>query len=63
MQNRIVAKSPNGDKSGLRVKKAVAHAMRHSTTQQGGAAYDKERVERLWASAVNVAGKYAARFE
>ena len=45
------------------LKKAVAHAMRHSTAQQGGPAYDKERAERMWASAVNVAGKYAARFE
>ena len=45
------------------LKKAVAHAMRHSTAQQGGAAYDKERGERMWASAVAVAGAYAARFE
>ena len=45
------------------LKKAVAHAMRHSTAQQGGSAYDKERAERMWASAVNVAGAYAARFE
>ena len=37
--------------------------MRHSTAQQGGSAYDKERDERMWASAVNVAGAYAARFE
>ena len=44
------------------LKKAVAHAMRHSTAQQGGSAYDKERDERMWASAVNVAGAYAARF-
>ena len=44
------------------LKKAVAHAMRHSTAQQAGPAYDKERAERLWASAVNVAGAYAARF-
>ena len=50
----------NTDKT---LKKAVAHAMRHSTAQQGAPAYDKERAERLWASAVNVAGAYAARFE
>ena len=45
------------------LKKAVAHAMRHSTAQQGGSAYDKERAERMWTSALNVAGAYAARFE
>ena len=45
------------------LKKAVAHAMRHSTAQQGSAAYDKERAERTWASAVRVAGALAARFE
>ena len=28
------------------LKKAVAHAMRHSTAQQGSAAYDKGRAER-----------------
>ena len=44
------------------LKKAVAHAMRHSTAQQGGSAYDKERAERMWAAAVNVAGACAARF-
>ena len=44
------------------LKKAVAHAMRHSTAQQAAPAYDKERAERLWASAVTVAGSYAARF-
>lgn len=44
------------------LKKAVAFAMRHSTSQQAGPAYDKERSERLWASAVEVAGAYAARF-
>ena len=45
------------------LKKAVAHAMRHSPAQQGSAAYDKERAERTWAAAVRVAGAYAARFE
>ena len=44
------------------LKKAVAHAMRHSTAQQAAPAYDKERADRLWASAVTVAGAYAARF-
>ena len=44
------------------LKKAVAHAMRHSTAQQGSAAYDKERAERTWAAAVRVAGAFAARF-
>ena len=37
------------------LKKAVATpvtAMRHSTTLQGSATYDKERAERTWASAV-----------
>ena len=45
------------------VKKAVAHAMRHSTAQLASPAYDKERVERTWAAAVQVAGSYAARFK
>ena len=45
------------------VKKAVAHAMRHSTAQQASPAYDKERAERTWAAAVQVAGAFAARFE
>ena len=45
------------------LKKAVATAMRHSTTLQGSSAYDKERAERTWAAAVQVAGAYAARFE
>ena len=44
------------------LKKAVAHAMRHSPAQQGSAAYDKERAERTWAAAVQVAGAFAARF-
>ena len=45
------------------LKKAVAQAMRHSTTLQGSATYDKERAERSWAAAVQVAGEFAARFE
>jgi len=45
------------------LKKAVATAMRHPTALQGSATYDKERAERTWASAVQVAGAYAARFE
>ena len=45
------------------LKKAVAHAMRHSTAQQGSAAYDKGRAERTRAAAVQVAGAFAARFE
>ena len=44
------------------LKKAVAHAMRHSPAQQGSAAYDKEAAERAWTSAVRVAGAFAARF-
>ena len=44
------------------LKKAVAHAMRHSPAQQGSAAYDKEGAERTWAAAVRVAGTFAARF-
>ena len=44
------------------LKKAVAHAMRHSPAQQGSAAYDKEGAERTWAAAVRVAGAFAARF-
>ena len=39
-------------------KKAVAQAM-----QQASPAYDKERAERAWAAAVQVAGSYAARFK
>ena len=45
------------------VKKAVAHAMWHSTAQQASPAYDKERADRTWAAAVQVAGSYAARFD
>ena len=44
------------------LKKAVAHAMRHSPAQQGSAAYDKEGAERTWAAAVRVATAFAARF-
>ena len=44
------------------LKKAVATAMRHSTTLQGSSAYDKERADRAWTAAVQVAGPYAARF-
>ena len=45
------------------LKKAVATAMRHSTAMQASGAYDKERAERTWAAAVQVAGAFAARFE
>ena len=45
------------------LKKAVATAMRHSTSLQGSATYDKERSARSWAAAVQVAGAFAARFE
>ena len=45
------------------LKKAVAHAMRHAPAQQASSAYDKERAERTWAAAVQVAGAFAARFE
>ena len=45
------------------LKKAVATAMRHSTAMQASGAYDKDRAERTWASAVQVTGAYAARFE
>ena len=44
------------------VLKSAAFAMRHSTRQQSGRAYDKDRSERLSAAAVQVATKYAARF-
>ena len=49
------------------LKKAVAHAMRHSPAQQGSAAYDKEHRHRAnvgrGSAAVQVAGAFAARFE
>jgi hypothetical protein len=35
----------------------------NSPAQQGSAAYDKDRAERTWAAAVQVAGAFAARFE
>ena len=44
------------------LRKAVAHAMRHSEKQQASPAYDKEGVERMWAAAVEATGRYAARF-
>ena len=44
------------------LKKAVAFAMRHSTQQQALPAYNKEGADRMWATAVQVAGEYAARF-
>ena len=47
----------------LQRPRSRAYAMRHSPAQQGSAAYDKDRAERTWASAVQVAGAYAARFE
>ena len=42
------------------LKKAVAHG--HAPAQQGSAAYDKDRAERAWAAAVQVAGAFAAHF-
>ena len=39
------------------LKKAVAHAMRHSTALQASSAYDKERAERTWAAAVQAGGR------
>ena len=47
------------------LKKAVAHAMRHSPAQQRGLGGVRQgpRAERTWAAAVQVAGAYAARFE
>jgi len=38
------------------LKKAVAHAMRHSTAQQGSAAYEKGRAERTRAAEVQDGG-------
>ena len=43
--------------------KSAAFAMRHSSTQARGPAYDKERAERLSAAAVQVATDYAAGFK
>ena len=47
----------------LQRPRSRAYAMRHSTAMQTSGAYDKDRAERTWASAVQVAGAYAARFE
>ena len=44
------------------LKRAVAHAMRHSERQQQGPAYDKARAERNWAAAVRVVGEHARGF-
>ena len=44
------------------VLKSAAFAMRHSTRQAAGPAYDKERAERLSAAAVAQAAKHAERF-
>ena len=52
----------SGDNSDAALKSA-AFAMRHSSAQARGPAYDKERAERLSAAAVQVAGSYAARFK
>ena len=48
----------SGDNSDAALKSA-AFAMRHSSTQARGPAYDKERAERLSAAAVQVAGEFA----
>ena len=42
---------------------SAAFAMRHSSAQARGPAYDKERAQRLSAAAVQVAGTYAAGFK
>lgn len=42
--------------------KSAAFAMRHSTAQQAGPAYDKERSSRLSSAAVQQAQAHAARF-
>ena len=42
--------------------KSAAFAMRHSTAQQAGPAYDKERSSRLSQAAVQQAQAHAARF-
>ena len=52
----------SGDNSDAALKSA-AFAMRHSSTQARGPAYDKERSERLSAAAVQVATDYAAGFK
>ena len=43
--------------------KSAAFAMRHSSAQARGPAYDKERSERLSAAAVQVATDFAAGFK
>ena len=52
----------SGDNSDAALKSA-AFAMRHSSTQARGPAYDKERAERLSAAAVQVATDFAAGFK
>lgn len=44
------------------VLKSAAFAMRHTTKQQAGPAYDRERAERLSQAAINAVGEHAARF-
>ena len=43
--------------------RSAAFAMRHSSTQARGPAYDKERAEQLSAAAVQAATDYAAGFK
>ena len=52
----------SGDNSDAALQSA-AFAMRHSSAQARGPAYDKERAQRLSAAAVQVAGTYAAGFK
>ena len=51
------------DENSDEVLKAAAFAMRHSTKQAAGPAYDKERAERLSSKAVAVAGAFASGFD
>ena len=44
------------------VLKSAAWAMRHSTRQQAGSAYDRERSARLSKAAVEAVAAHAARF-
>ena len=44
------------------VLKSAAWAMRHSTQQQAGPSYDRERGARLSKAAVDAVGAHAARF-
>ena len=44
------------------VLKSAAWAMRHSTQQQAGPSYDRERAERLSKAAVDAVAAHAARF-